>query len=43
MKQYLLVLGGVTIAVVLIVLFVPGVREYIEGQVLTWLLAGVGS
>ena len=37
MKPFYWIIGGVMIAVVLTVLFVPGVREYIEGQVLTLL------
>ena len=38
MKKLYWIIGGVMIAVVLIVLFVPGVAEYIEGEVLTWLV-----
>lgn len=30
MKKYQWIIGGIMIAVVLIVLFVPGVAEYIE-------------
>ena len=37
MKRFSLVVLGVMAAVVLIVLFVPGVSGYIEGQVLSWL------
>ena len=42
MKRLLLVVAGLMIAVVLVVLLVPGVQDYIEGHVLTWLarLAG---
>jgi hypothetical protein len=36
LKPLLLVIGLV-IGVMLIVLFVPGVPDYIEGRVLTWL------
>jgi hypothetical protein len=38
MKRYQWTIGGIMIAVVLIVLFVPGVAEYIEGELLTWLV-----
>jgi hypothetical protein len=38
MKRYQWIIGGIMIAVVLIVLFVPGVAEYIEGELLTWLV-----
>jgi len=38
MKKYQWIIGGIMIAVVLIVLFVPGVAEYIEREVLTWLV-----
>ncbi len=38
MKRYQWIIGGIMIAVVLIVLFVPGVSEYIEGELLTWLV-----
>ena len=38
MKRYQWTIGGIMIAVVLIVLFVPGVAEYIEREVLTWLV-----
>ena len=38
MNRFFLLVGGVIIAVVLTVLFVPGVSEYIEGRVLTWLI-----
>ncbi len=37
LKRFYLVAGGVLVAVMLTVLFVPGVSEYIEGQVLGWL------
>lgn len=37
MKRFYVVVGGVMIAVVLTVLFVPGVRQSIERQVLGWL------
>ena len=37
LKRFSLVVLGVMVAVVLIVLFVPGVRGYIEGRVLSWL------
>ena len=42
LKRLLLSVTGLMIAVVLVVLFVPGVQDYIEGHVLTWLarLAG---
>jgi hypothetical protein len=42
LKRLLLFVGGLVIAVMLIVLFVPGVQNYIEGHVLSWLarLAG---
>lgn len=42
MKRPLLFVGGLAIAVMLVVLFVPGVQDYIEGHLLTWLarLAG---
>jgi hypothetical protein len=38
MKRYQWIIGGIMIAVVLIVLFVPSVAEYIEREVLTWLV-----
>lgn len=38
MKPFYMLVGGVVIAVVLTVLFVPEVAAYIEGQVFTWLL-----
>ena len=38
MKRVYWIVGGVVIAVILTVLFVPGVAEYISGQVLTWLV-----
>ena len=37
LKRFYVVVGGVMIAVVLTVLFVPGVRQSIERQVLGWL------
>jgi hypothetical protein len=42
LKRFLLLVAGLVIAVVVVVLFVPGVQDYIEGHVLTWLarLAG---
>ena len=42
LKRPLLFVAGLVIAVMLVVLFVPGVQDYIEGHVLTWLarLAG---
>jgi hypothetical protein len=42
LKRLLLSVVGLVIAVILIVLFVPGVQDYIERHVLTWLarLAG---
>jgi hypothetical protein len=42
LKRPLLFVAGLMIAVMLIVLFVPGVQNYIEGHVLSWLarLAG---
>ena len=42
LKRLLLFVAGLVIAVMLVVLFVPGVQDYIEGHVLTWLarLAG---
>ena len=42
MKRPLLLVGGLVIGVMLVVLFVPGVRDYIERHVLSWLarLAG---
>ena len=38
MKKYQWIIGGIMIAVVLIVLFVPGVAEYIEREMLTCLV-----
>jgi hypothetical protein len=37
-----LFVAGLAIAIVLVVLFVPGARDYVESHVLTWLarLAG---
>jgi hypothetical protein len=42
LKRLLLLVVGVVITVMLVVLFVPGAQNYIEGHVLTWLarLAG---
>ena len=42
LKRLLLFVAGLVIAVMLVVLFVPGVQDYIEGHVLSWLarLAG---
>ncbi len=40
MKRFYRITGSVMIVVVLIVLFVPGVGESIEGRLLSW-LAGV--
>jgi hypothetical protein len=42
LKRLLLFVAGLVIAVMLVVLFVPGVQDYIESHVLTWLarLAG---
>ena len=37
LKTPLLLVVGVVIAVMLVVLFVPGVQDSIEGYVLTWL------
>jgi len=37
MKRFYMVAAGVTVAVVLVVLFVPGVSEAIEGRLLGWL------
>ena len=42
MKRLLLLVGGVVIVVVLFVLFVPGVRNYIEQHALTWLARMAG-
>ena len=42
MKRLYWITGSVMIVVVLIVLFVPGVRESIEGLLLSW-LAGVAT
>ena len=38
MKKYQWIISGIMISVVLIVLFVPGVAEYIERELLTWLV-----
>ena len=42
MKRLFLFVAGLAIAVTLVVLFVPGVRDAVEGRLLTWLarLAG---
>lgn len=37
MKRFYMIACGVMIAVVLTVLFVPGVSEAIEGRLLSWL------
>ena len=37
MKWFYLVVGGVLVAVVLIVLFIPGLGDNIEGRLLGWL------
>ena len=42
MKRFYMVVVGVMIAVVVTVLFVPGVRQSIEGQVLGWLASMAG-
>ncbi len=36
-KQLYWIIGGVVIVVMLTVLLVPGVSQYIEGQMLGWL------
>ncbi len=41
-KWFYWIAGGVLVAVVLIVLFVPGVGDNIEGRLLRW-MAGAGS
>ncbi len=41
-KWFYWIAGGVLVAVVLIVLLVPGVGDNIEGRLLRW-LAGAGS
>ena len=38
MKRLYWIVGGVVIATVLTVLFVPGVAEYLSGKVLTWIV-----
>ncbi len=38
MKRVYWLIGGVTVAVVLTVLFVPGLSESIEGTLLGWVL-----
>jgi len=38
MKKYQWIISGIMIVVVLIVLFVPGVAEYIERELLSWLV-----
>ena len=42
MKWFYWIASGVLVAVVLIVLLVPGVGDNIEGRLLRW-LAGAGS
>ena len=42
MKRFYWITASVMIVVVLIVLFVPGAKESIEGRLLSW-LAGVAS
>lgn len=42
LKRFYMVVVGVMIAVVVTVLFVPGVRQSIEGQVLGWLASMAG-
>jgi hypothetical protein len=42
LKRLLLAIAGLVIAVMLVVLFVPGVRDYIEGYVLGWLASLAG-
>jgi hypothetical protein len=37
LNRLLLFVAGLVIAVVLVVLYVPGVQDYIERNVLTWL------
>ena len=41
-KRWYWIAGGVVIAVILTVLFVPGVGENIEGRLLSW-VAGMAS
>ena len=41
-KRLYWIIGGVMIAVVVTVLFVPGVAEYVEGRVLNWLVRLAG-
>jgi hypothetical protein len=36
--KFLLLVAGLAIAVILVVLLVPGVQDYIERHVLTWLV-----
>ncbi len=38
MKRFYWIVVGVSVAVVLTVLFVPGVAEYVQGEVLSWLV-----
>ena len=40
MTRPLLLVAGLVVGVMIVVLFVPGVRDYIEGHVLTWLASG---
>ena len=42
LNRFLLSVAGLVIAVMLVVLFVPGVGDYIEGHVLSW-LAGLAG
>lgn len=42
MNRPLLFIAGLVIAVMLVVLFVPGVQDYIEAHVLTWLARMAG-
>ena len=42
LTRTLFLVAGLVVGVMIVVLFIPGVRDYIEGHVLTWLarLAG---
>lgn len=42
LNRFLLFVAGLVIVVVLVVLFVPGVQDYIEAHVLTWLARMAG-
>lgn len=42
LNRPLLFIAGLVIAVMLVVLFVPGVQDYIEAHVLTWLARMAG-